>query len=104
MWRLSWRNLIASSETPGKTGSAASALAFTGSSVHFFDQSERTITTEPSGHRPCFFSHARMSDTLSAYVGLVLTCLTIEMTTSGRTANVAGSSSMLGYSGAQWAG
>ena len=32
------------------------------------------------------------------------TCSTIEMTTSGRTAYVAGNSSMAGYSGAQWAG
>ena len=49
--------------TPGKTGSAASALAFTGSVVHFFDQSLRTITTEPSGIRPCCFSHLVMSAT-----------------------------------------
>ena len=104
MWRLSCRNLIASSETPGKTGSAASAFAFSGSSVHFFDQSERTITTEPSGILPFFFSHAWMSDTWSAYFGSFLTCVTIEITTSGRTANVAGSSSIPGYSGAQWAG
>ena len=31
-----------------------------------FDQSERTKTTEPSGMRPCFFSQASMSTTLSA--------------------------------------
>ena len=63
MWRLRCRNWIAFSETPGKTGSAASALAFTASVVHFFDQSERTITTEPSGIRPCSFSQASMSET-----------------------------------------
>jgi hypothetical protein len=32
------------------------------------------------------------------------TCRTIEITTSGRTANVAGSSSIAAHSGAQWAG
>ena len=61
MWRRRCRNWIAFSETPGKTGSAASALAFTASVVHFFDQSERTMTTEPSGIRPLRFSHAVMS-------------------------------------------
>ena len=69
-----------------KTGSAASSFALTGSSVHFFDQSERTITTEPSGMRPFFFSNAVMSETWSAYFGFFLTCGTIEITTSGRTA------------------
>jgi hypothetical protein len=38
----------------------------TGSSVHFFDQSERTITTEPRGMRPFRRSNARMSETWSA--------------------------------------
>jgi hypothetical protein len=54
--------------------------------------------------RPFCRSNARMSETCSAYFGSFATCGTIEMTTSGRTAYVGGSSSMPGYSGAQWAG
>ena len=61
-------------------------LGRAGSSVHFFDQSERTITTEPFGILPFFFSNVLMSDTWSAYFGSFLTCGTIEITTSGRTA------------------
>src|SRR3954470_10349664 len=104
MWRLICRNFSALSDTPGNTGSAASALAASGSSVHFFDQSERTITTEPAGIRPWAFSKAFTSDTCRAYLGSLATCGTIEITTSGRTAYVAGSSSIAGYSGAQCAG
>src|ERR687889_130411 len=37
MWRRRWRNFSASSETPGNTGSAASALAASGSSVQRVD-------------------------------------------------------------------
>ena len=44
------------------------------------------MTTEPFGIFPFFFSNALMSDTWSAYFGSDFTCLTIEITTSGRTA------------------
>ena len=37
----------------------------TGSSVQRFDQSERTITTEPFGIRPCRRSNRRTSSTVS---------------------------------------
>src|SRR6478672_10045481 len=84
--------------------SPSSAFAFAAFSVHFFDQFDRTITTEPAGMRPCCRSNAWMSDTCSAYFGSCFSCGTIEMTTSGRTAYVGGSSSIAGYWGAQWAG
>src|SRR3954464_7756004 len=104
MWRLWCRNFSAFSDTPGKTGSAASALAFAAFLVHFFDQSERTITTDPSGIRRFWRSNFWISETCRAYFGSFLTCGTIEITTSGRTAKVGGSSSIAGYSGAQCAG
>ena len=66
--------------------SAASAFAATGSSVQRFDQSERTITTEPFGIRPRRFSNRLTSATDSEYFGSLRTCLAIEITTSGRTA------------------
>ena len=69
-----------------------------------FDQSERTKTTLPRGMRPCLRSKLRMSLTCRWWLGSRLTCLTIEITTSGRTANVGGSSSMAANSGAQCAG
>ena len=86
IWRWRCRNFRASRPTLGKFGSAASAFASSGSSVHFFDQSERTITTDPLGIRPWRRSNRWMSATVSEYFGSFLTCLTIEITTSGRTA------------------
>ena len=75
IWRWRCRNCSAARLTPGKFGSAASAFASSGSSVHFFDQSERTITTDPLGIRPCRRSNRWMSATDSAYFGSLLDLL-----------------------------
>jgi hypothetical protein len=63
-----------------------SSLASTGSSVQRFDQSERTITTEPDGMRPFRISQARMSATVAKYFGSRRTFGATLTTTSGRTA------------------
>jgi hypothetical protein len=85
MWRLWCRNFSVSSATLGKFVSAASALAAAGSVVQRLDQSDRTITTDPAGMRPCLRSHALTSATSRKSCGFCLTCGTVLITTSGRT-------------------
>jgi len=54
-------NWSAASDTPGKTVRVASA-----GSGHSFDQSDRTMTTDPAGTFPCAFSQRSISESRSA--------------------------------------
>jgi hypothetical protein len=75
MCRLRCRNFSAVRETPGNFGSAANAFAFSGSSVHFFDQSERTITTDLGG----WLKRRRLSRSQESSFGTTFKALTLRL-------------------------